>query len=171
MKDLVEYIAREVVDNPDEVRVSREADDDDYIIYQLHVAPDDIGKVIGRRGRVAKAMRTFSRSEPPYATSGHWVSKSTDLPMPPGEDDWMLVGRVAGAFGLKGEVKVGAPYRLSGPLYATGVGLSGSSDRKHAIEGVRHHKHVLLFLEGVETRDQARKTARYRRLDTEKRGG
>jgi predicted RNA-binding protein YlqC (UPF0109 family) len=59
MKDLVEFMAKSVVDYPEQVRVEREADDDDYIIYQLHVAPDDIGKVIGRRGRVAKAMRTL----------------------------------------------------------------------------------------------------------------
>ena len=59
MKDLVEYMAKSVVDEPDEVRVESETDDEDYVIYQLHVAPDDIGKVIGRRGRVARAMRTL----------------------------------------------------------------------------------------------------------------
>ena len=41
------------------VCVDQEVDDEDFTIYQLHVAPDDIGKVIGRRGRVAKAMRTL----------------------------------------------------------------------------------------------------------------
>lgn len=59
MKDLVEYMAKSVVDHPEEVRVDRETDDDQYVIYQLHVSPDDIGQVIGRRGRVAKAMRTL----------------------------------------------------------------------------------------------------------------
>ncbi|HEV3313110.1 MAG TPA: KH domain-containing protein [Chloroflexota bacterium] len=59
MKDLVEYMAKSVVDNPDDVRVEQEADEENYVIYQLHVSPDDIGKVIGRRGRVAKAMRTL----------------------------------------------------------------------------------------------------------------
>lgn len=58
MKDFVEYIAKSVVDHPDEVRVEQE-EDDGYTIYQLHVASDDVGKVIGRRGRVAKAMRTL----------------------------------------------------------------------------------------------------------------
>lgn len=57
--DLVEYIAKAVVDHPDEVRVEREQDDEDYIIYQLHVSPEDIGKIIGRGGRVARAMRTL----------------------------------------------------------------------------------------------------------------
>ena len=55
---LVEFMARSVVDEPDEVRVEQE-EDEGYIIYQLHVAEDDVGKVIGRRGRVAKAMRTL----------------------------------------------------------------------------------------------------------------
>ena len=59
MQDLVEYMAKSVVDDADEVRVEREVEDGDFVIYQLHVAPDDIGKVIGRRGRVAKAMRTL----------------------------------------------------------------------------------------------------------------
>ena len=59
MQDLVEYMAKSVVDSPDEVTVAREVEDGEYVIYQLHVAPDDIGKVIGRRGRVAKAMRTL----------------------------------------------------------------------------------------------------------------
>jgi predicted RNA-binding protein YlqC (UPF0109 family) len=59
VRDLVEYMAKSVVDEPDQVRVDSETDEEDYVIYQLHVAPDDIGKVIGRRGRVARAMRTL----------------------------------------------------------------------------------------------------------------
>jgi predicted RNA-binding protein YlqC (UPF0109 family) len=52
-------MAKSVVDNPDDVTVTREEDDDNYVVYQLHVSADDIGKVIGRRGRVARAMRTL----------------------------------------------------------------------------------------------------------------
>jgi predicted RNA-binding protein YlqC (UPF0109 family) len=59
LMDLVDYMAKSVVDNPQEVTVNREVEDTDYVIYQLHVSADDIGKVIGRRGRVAKAMRTL----------------------------------------------------------------------------------------------------------------
>lgn len=58
MKDFVEYVARSVVDHPEDVKVDEE-EDEGYTIYQLHVSPDDIGKIIGRRGRVAKAMRTL----------------------------------------------------------------------------------------------------------------
>jgi predicted RNA-binding protein YlqC (UPF0109 family) len=59
VQDFVEYLARSVVDHPEEVRVAREVESDGYVVYQLHVAPDDLGKVIGRRGRVVKTMRTL----------------------------------------------------------------------------------------------------------------
>ncbi len=57
-KDLVEYVARNLVDNPDEVRVEVHAGEEGNVI-QLHVAEDDMGKVIGRNGSVAKALRTL----------------------------------------------------------------------------------------------------------------
>lgn len=58
MKEFVAYLAKAVVDEPEAVDVDRE-EDEGYVIYQLHVSADDIGKIIGRRGRVAKAMRTL----------------------------------------------------------------------------------------------------------------
>jgi uncharacterized protein len=57
MKELVEFIARELVDHPEEVRV-REVIQDSTIVYELSVHPTDMGKVIGKQGRIAKAMRT-----------------------------------------------------------------------------------------------------------------
>jgi predicted RNA-binding protein YlqC (UPF0109 family) len=57
-RDLVEYVARSLVDNPDAVRVEVVRDPDGTII-ELHVAEDDMGKVIGRNGSVAKALRTL----------------------------------------------------------------------------------------------------------------
>ncbi len=57
-RELVEYVARALVDHPDELRVN-EVEEDGLTIYQLHVSPKDIGKVIGRRGRVARALRTL----------------------------------------------------------------------------------------------------------------
>ncbi len=57
MKDLVEQIARALVDNPDEVEV-REVEGERSIILELRVAPEDMGKVIGKQGRIAKAIRT-----------------------------------------------------------------------------------------------------------------
>lgn len=60
MKELVEYIAKSIVDNPDDVRVT-EVEEDQHLVLRLHVAPEDMGKVIGRQGRVAQAMRTILR--------------------------------------------------------------------------------------------------------------
>lgn len=60
MKELVEYIARSIVRAPDEVKVTQE-NDDEGVLLKLEVAPDDKGRVIGRQGRVAEAMRTLLR--------------------------------------------------------------------------------------------------------------
>jgi uncharacterized protein len=57
MKELVEIIARELVDHPEDVRV-REVMQDMTVVYELSVHPSDMGKVIGKQGRIAKAMRT-----------------------------------------------------------------------------------------------------------------
>lgn len=57
MKDLVELIAKSLVDHPDEVRVI-ETVKDHTVVYQLNVAPGDAGKIIGKQGRIAKAIRT-----------------------------------------------------------------------------------------------------------------
>jgi predicted RNA-binding protein YlqC (UPF0109 family) len=58
MKDLVEYVARSLVDNPEEVQVTEERDGD-RIVLHLMVAEPDMGKVIGKQGRIAQAMRTL----------------------------------------------------------------------------------------------------------------
>ena len=58
MKDLIEQIARALVDNPDQVEVT-EVGGDKTLVFELHVAQEDLGKVIGREGRTAKAMRTI----------------------------------------------------------------------------------------------------------------
>ena len=57
-KDLVEYVAKSLVDDPEAVHVE-ETRDRDGIVLELHVAEDDMGKVIGRNGSVAKALRTL----------------------------------------------------------------------------------------------------------------
>jgi uncharacterized protein len=61
MKELVEYIARTIATNPDDVKVTEEVDDDGHITIRLEVHSDDKGKVIGRQGRVAQAMRVLLR--------------------------------------------------------------------------------------------------------------
>jgi uncharacterized protein len=59
--ELLEFLARKLVDKPDEVRVER-VDEEDTIVLRLHVAEDDLGKVIGRQGRIARALRTIVRA-------------------------------------------------------------------------------------------------------------
>ena len=58
MKDLIEYMAKSLVDNPDEVQVMEERDGD-RVVLRLLVAEPDMGKVIGKQGRIAQAMRTL----------------------------------------------------------------------------------------------------------------
>ena len=62
MAELLEFLARKLVDNPDEVRVERVEEDEDTVVLRLHVAEDDLGKVIGRQGRIARALRTIVRA-------------------------------------------------------------------------------------------------------------
>jgi len=57
MKELVEYIAKSIVDEPDEVDVTEGFGDG--VVLTLHVAPNDMGKVIGKQGRIASAMRAL----------------------------------------------------------------------------------------------------------------
>ena len=61
MKDLLLYIARNLVDNPDAVSVT-EIPGEQELTLELRVAPEDMGKVIGRQGRIAKEIRTVIRS-------------------------------------------------------------------------------------------------------------
>ncbi|HAR34874.1 MULTISPECIES: KH domain-containing protein [Desulfobacter] len=58
MKELIEYLAKALVDNPDEVQVS-EVTGDQTSVLELKVAKEDLGKVIGKQGRSARAMRTI----------------------------------------------------------------------------------------------------------------
>lgn len=61
MRELVEYIAKNLVDKPDEVKVTEREDANAFVI-EITVAPDDMGKVIGKQGRIAKAIRTVVKA-------------------------------------------------------------------------------------------------------------
>ena len=61
MKELVEVIARALVDNPDQVQVT-ETEGEDGTVLELRVAQEDMGKVIGRQGRIAKAIRSVVKA-------------------------------------------------------------------------------------------------------------
>ena len=61
MKELVEFMARSIVADPDAIEVTEQSGEDGRVIIRLTVAEEDKGKVIGRQGRVAEAMRTLLR--------------------------------------------------------------------------------------------------------------
>ena len=74
MRDLVDFLVSELVDDPDSVEVT-EFEDDRGFRYTVHVAPDDMGKVIGKGGRTAKAIRAVVRA----AASRHDTSAYVDI--------------------------------------------------------------------------------------------
>lgn len=63
MKELLETIVSELVENKDQVSVTvDEPNEEEVIVYHLHVAPEDMGRVIGKQGRIAKAIRILMRA-------------------------------------------------------------------------------------------------------------
>ncbi len=62
MKELLEYMVKELVDNPDEVKIEEEEEDDKTVIFKLSVSENDLGKVIGKKGRTANALRVILRA-------------------------------------------------------------------------------------------------------------
>ena len=61
MKELITYLAKSLVDNPDAVSVTEDETDDSYI-YTLNVASEDMGRIIGKHGKIAKAIRSIVKS-------------------------------------------------------------------------------------------------------------
>ena len=62
MQELLKAIASGLVEKPEEVSVTSEEGENGVTVYHLHVAEDDMGRVIGKQGRIAKAMRTVMRA-------------------------------------------------------------------------------------------------------------
>ncbi len=62
MKELLEYMVKELVDSPDDVDIEEEEEDEKTIIFKLKVAEEDLGKVIGKKGRTANALRVVMRA-------------------------------------------------------------------------------------------------------------
>ena len=60
--DVLEYIAKALVDHPDDVSITEVEDEDGETVLELRVHPDDMGKIIGKRGRTAKAIRTMVKA-------------------------------------------------------------------------------------------------------------
>jgi len=62
VKELLEYMVKELVDNPDDVDIEEEEEDEKTVIFKLKVAEEDLGKVIGKKGRTANALRVVMRA-------------------------------------------------------------------------------------------------------------
>ncbi len=78
LKELVEYVAKALVDNPDAVSVEA-IEDGKMTTLRLKVAQSDLGRVIGKHGRTARAMRTYlPRPRPNLADGRHWRFLSSD---------------------------------------------------------------------------------------------
>ena len=71
MKELLTYVAQNLVDHPDQVSVTQHESDGETVL-ELRVAPEDMGKVIGRQGRIAKEIRTVVRSYAHPSTCFHY---------------------------------------------------------------------------------------------------
>ena len=74
-RNVLEYVARQIVDEPDAVVIEVDEAGRNRVDLRLHVAPDDMGKIIGRRGRVAQAVRTVVRA----AGAREGVETSVDI--------------------------------------------------------------------------------------------
>ncbi len=62
MTEIITYLTRSIVDKPDEVQVTKEMEADGTEVYTITVSQEDMGRVIGRQGRIAKAIRTIAKS-------------------------------------------------------------------------------------------------------------
>lgn len=62
MREVFDYVARNLVDDPDQVEVEEFEEDDGTVVIEMTGAPDDMGKLIGRRGRIARALRQLARA-------------------------------------------------------------------------------------------------------------
>ena len=97
-KELVEYVAKSLVDDPDAVKVEVVVEEGGTVI-ELHVAEDDMGKVIGRNGSVAKALRTLLK----VAAARDGESVQLEILS---DDERLVVALVRGVHGLSGAVRV-----------------------------------------------------------------
>src|SRR5437868_14125713 len=100
MRKLVEYIAQSLVDDPSAVQMRAVSNDGNALVLELHVAPDDFGKGIGRQGRVARAMRTLLRAggaREGRHTSLEILYRTSAVPKP-NETEWATIGKVVAPF-------------------------------------------------------------------------
>ncbi|HEV3471962.1 MAG TPA: KH domain-containing protein [Actinomycetota bacterium] len=61
-RELLDYVLPWLIDHPDELTIEEVESEDDQIIYEISVHPEDVGKIIGKRGRIIRAIRTLARA-------------------------------------------------------------------------------------------------------------
>ena len=124
--ELIAELARRLVDDPSEVRVEQYEDDDGTLVYELIVAEDDVGKVIGRQGRLARALRTIVRAGG-TASGRSWRSRSSTV-----RDAlatlYDIHGNLAALDAVLAEVPADATIVVGGDVVAGGEDPSGRSN-------------------------------------------
>ena len=164
MKELLTYVAQNLVDHPDQVSVTQHESDGETVL-ELRVAPEDMGKVIGRQGRIAKEIRTLIRSVAQRTGQRVSVESSTRqlwrreilrhcltpeerrIPM---KEQYLEVGKITNVHGIMGEVRV-QPWADSPDFLCQFKTLYvDSSHWPIQVERARVHKNmVILKLQGV----------------------
>ena len=64
-RELLDYVLPWLIDHPDELSIEEVESEDDQLIYEISVHPEDVGKIIGKRGRIIRALRTLARASGP----------------------------------------------------------------------------------------------------------
>ncbi len=181
MKELIEYIAKALVDYPDDVAIT-EKDGDLSSVIELKVAKSDLGKVIGKQGRTARAIRTVlergldqeTRDEPswkswnnPVAEEGRPDSASGLLAIRMSETRLVVIGQVAGPFGIKGEIRIRSFAESFDAFERASVLVFDDIPRE--VLRVRMHKGAaLVFVQGIESPEDAAKLAgQFVKIDAE----
>jgi len=78
VQELVEFIAKSLVEHPESIRVEQ-VEKDDETVYRLHVAPEDMGRIIGKQGKIAKAIRTVVKAAAIKSGERVYVDITDDL--------------------------------------------------------------------------------------------
>ena len=61
-RELLDYVLPWLIDHPDELQIEEVENEDDQVVYEISVHPEDVGKIIGKRGRIIRALRTLARA-------------------------------------------------------------------------------------------------------------
>ena len=144
MKEVLEVIIKNLVNNKDAVEI-KEVENEKSIVFEVKVADEDFGKVIGKQGKIAQSIRTVMK-----AVAGK-KDKKVNV-------EFIGIGQIVNTHGIKGEIKV-TPFTNDITRFddLKEVYVKSKKESKlYKVEGVRYHKNmVLIKLEGINTPEQA----------------